>query len=61
MNIADIYEAVYLCNADTLMAYAFRKAVGCPQHKPVAKLTARVDRYADAGRLMGQRHGVRGL
>ena len=59
MNIADIYEAVYFCTADTLMAFAFRKAVGCPQPKRRGRSSARVDKYAGADKLMGQRYGVR--
>lgn len=59
MTIAEIYEAVSLCNADTLMAYAFRQAVGCPQPRRRGRSSARVNRFADAERLMGQRYGVR--
>ena len=59
MNIADIYEAVYLCSYDTLVAWAFRRAVGCPQPARRGRALARVDRYAGAPQLMRQRVGVR--
>ena len=59
MNVADIYEAVKTCNADTLMAFAFRRVFGLPQPKRRGRSSARVDRFADAKRLMKQRHGVR--
>jgi len=59
MTTAEIYEAVIRCNADTLMAFAFRRAVGCPQPKQRGRTSARLNRYADAERLMGQRYGVR--
>ena len=58
MTIADIYEAVYMCNADTLIAFAFRRAVGCPQPPRRGRAKAFVDRFADAEKLMKQRHGV---
>ena len=59
MNIADIYEAVYFCTYDTLMAWAFRKACGCPQPAPRSSTFVKVDRYREADRLMRQRYGVR--
>ena len=34
MTQADIVEAVYLSCADTYMAWAFRRAVGCPGPAP---------------------------
>ena len=59
VTIADIVEAVYLCNADTLMAWAFRRAVGAPPLARPGAVAARVDRYGDVRRLMRQRYGVR--
>lgn len=63
VNWGDIFEAIYLCSADTVMADAFRRAAGLP---PYRRRTARVayerkSTYADVDfeKLMGQRYGVR--
>lgn len=63
VNWGDIYEAIYLCTADTLMADAFREAAGFPR-KPMRGcevVAPRKSVYAgvDWGKLMGQRRGVR--
>jgi len=63
VNWGDIYEAIYLCTARTVMADAFRRAAGLPARpmggKPVAY--DRESTYADVDfeALMGQRYGVR--
>lgn len=63
VNWGDIYEAIYLCEADTVMARAFRKAAGMPCMPDVGPRVAyaRESSYADVdfGKLMGQRYGVR--
>ena len=63
-TIADIYEAVWYSTADTVMADAFRRAVGLPPRASrgdAMVALARESVYAgvDFERLMGQRHGVR--
>lgn len=63
VNWGDIYEAVYLCSADTVVADAFRQAARLPQkHKQDRRIAYdRKSSYADVDfeRLMDQRYGVR--
>lgn len=63
VNWGDIYEAIYMCNARTVMADAFRKAVGLPlkQKSEGVLVYNRKSAYAgvDFEKLMEQRHGVR--
>ena len=63
MTIADIYEAVYFCTCDTIIANAFRKACGLPVMRPREQraVPERKSSYADIdwGRLMTERRGVR--
>ena len=63
MDIADIYEAVRACGADTVMADAFRKAVGLPSVRKAETTTVppRQSVYAgvDWARLAQQPYGVR--
>lgn len=63
VNWGDIYETIYMSSADTLIANAFREAVGLP-HKPMQGcevVAPRKSVYADIDweKLMGQRYGVR--
>ena len=63
VNWGDIYEVIYMCNARTVMADAFRKAVGLPLKQSAELFTvyARESASADVDfeKLMGQRPGVR--
>ena len=59
MSIREILILVRASDADTLMAFAFRRAVGVAHPFKPGALSARVDRYQDASRLMHQRYGVR--
>lgn len=59
MTIDELHEAVRACAADTLIAAAFRRAVGLTPYRARGKATAKVDRYAGASGLMRQRYGVR--
>ena len=63
VNWGDIFEAIYLSSADTLMADAFRKAAGLPPKRRPGERIAHVRKssYADIDfeKLMGQRYGVR--
>ena len=63
VNWGDIYEVIYLCSADTLMADAFRRAVGLPtKHRCNHRIAYdRKSVYADIDfeRLMKQPYGVR--
>ena len=63
MTIADIYEAVYLCPYDTIIANAFRKACGLPalQSKKPRVASERKSSYAeiDWDQFMRQPYGVR--
>lgn len=65
VNWGDIYEAIYLCGADTVIADAFRRAVGLPKrHKRGCRIAYDLlGSYhgVDFERLMKQRHGVSGL
>ena len=63
MTIADIYEAVWFCTVETLMADAFRRAVGLPTWRARAPQAVAPRRSAYAGvdfeRLMREPRGVR--
>lgn len=45
MTLEEIRESVLRSNADTLIAWAFRQAVGAPQLAGCGRTFARVDRY----------------
>lgn len=63
VNWGDIYEIVYMSNSQTVVANAFRKAVGLAVRTSEGTETvpARTSAYdgVDWERLLGQRHGVR--
>ena len=63
VNWGDIFEAIRLNRADTLMADAFRKAAGLPPRHNRGEGVAHARKSAYAGidwkELMGQRYGVR--
>ena len=63
VNWGDIYEAIYLNSFDTVIANAFRKAVGLPHYDAQGCVVAKPRKsvYADIDwkKLMGQRYGVR--
>ena len=59
MTSADIYEAIYLNNADTLMARAFRMAAGCPLVRRPGRVIVRSERYRDIAECFENRKRVR--
>ena len=63
VNWGDIYETIYMSRADTLIANAFREAVGLPHRTAhgCEVVEPRKSVYAgiDWEKLMGQRYGVR--
>jgi hypothetical protein len=59
MTLEEIYRAVRRCGADTIVACAFRKALGIPQLESRPRVAARLDRYDGVEALMRQRYGVR--
>mgnify|MGYP007056208370 CR=1 FL=1 len=63
VNWGDIYEIIYICEADTIVANAFRRAVGLPMKSKRGGMPVKNRRsvYADVDfeELMGQRYGVR--
>ena len=59
MTRTEIAEAVRRCGADTLVARAFRLAVGVPGPARKGRASARLDRYGEAESLMRQSYGVR--
>ena len=58
MTPADIYELVYLNNADTLVAWAFRKAVGCQQPRRQGRVSVKSERYRDVRECFENRERV---
>ena len=60
VTIADIVETIYLSNADTLMAWAFRRAVGCPAPAGRGGWSRRADadRYDGVGACFENRERV---
>lgn len=59
MSIQTLVRIVQANASNTMMAQAFRHALGMPQHIRHGDTSAILDRYANTRALMMQRHGVR--
>ena len=59
MGIVEILAIVRRSNAQTVVAFAFRRALGVPSPPARGGASARRDRYRGAARIMRQRYGVR--
>lgn len=59
MSIQTLMRIVQASASNTVMAQAFRRALGMPQHIRHGDTSAIFGRYSNARALMMQRHGVR--
>ncbi|MBQ9002376.1 MAG: hypothetical protein IJ087_11030 [Eggerthellaceae bacterium] len=59
MGIGEIYALVYANKARTVVASAFRRALGIPNPPTRGRVSVRRDRYRGTARAMRQRYGVR--
>jgi len=59
MTLADIRRAVRRSRSETLVAQAFRKALGCPPMPGTGAASARVERYGGLGECFENRKRVR--